>query len=144
MAIVKRQALVPYTAKQMYDLVQDIERYPEFLPWCSGARIDSRDDDCMRASILLAHGAVRKWFTTSNRYLEGKMIEIRLVDGPFSQLEGFWKFHPLGDEGSKVTLDLEFEFSNRLVALAVGPVFNSVASTLVDSFVKRAGAVYGE
>lgn len=145
MATINRQALVPYSPAQMFALVDDVEAYPSFLPWCRSARVESRDADCVRATIELAKGSLHKAFTTANRLQKDKMIEMRLVQGPFRHLEGFWRFDALQDgQACKVSLDLDFEFSNKIVALAVGPVFNQVANTLVDAFVRRAKEVYGE
>jgi ribosome-associated toxin RatA of RatAB toxin-antitoxin module len=144
MPSVHRQALVAHPPVQMYDLVADVESYPEFLPWCRSAVVLMRNDDEVRATVTLAKGSVEKSFTTCNRLQRNKMIEMRLVEGPFRHLEGYWRFDAL-DEGraTKVSLDLEFEFSSRLVALAIGPVFNQVANSLVDAFVARARALYG-
>lgn len=144
MPCINRHALVPYTPAEMFALVDDVEAYPSFLPWCRQARVLARSDDEVRATIELAKGSIRKSFTTCNRLQRDKMIEMRLVEGPFSRLEGFWRFDALTDgRSSKVALDLEFEFSNRLVAMAIGPVFNQIANTLVDAFVKRAKETYG-
>ena len=143
MATVHREALVSHTAPRMFGLVQDVAAYPEFLPWCESTKIFSQDDVQMRASISLAHSGIRKTFTTQNRYQTDKIIEIKLIDGPFSHLEGFWQFKPLGDEGCKVIFDLEFEFSNRLIKMALGSIFNQIASTMVESFCRRADEVYG-
>ena len=145
MTTINRQALVPYSPEEMYALVEDLEAYPGFLPWCRSARIESRDEDCVRATIELAKGSLHKAFTTSNRLQKDKMIEMRLVEGPFKHLEGFWRFDGLQDgRACKVSLDLDFEFSSKLMALAIGPIFHQVANTLVDAFVKRAKEVYGE
>jgi ribosome-associated toxin RatA of RatAB toxin-antitoxin module len=127
----------------MFALVNDIEAYPQFLPWCRSARVHSRDEDEVRATLELARGAIQKSFTTCNRLQKDKMIEVRLVEGPFQRLEGFWRFDALREDASKVSLDLEFEFSSRLVGFALGPVFNQIANTLVDSFKVRAVQVYG-
>lgn len=145
MPTINRSAIVPFKPEQMFVLVDGIEAYSEFLPWCHSSREHSRNEDSVRASLELAKGKVRKTFTTQNRLHQGKMIEMKLVDGPFRQLEGFWRFHPL-KEGTacKVELDLSFEFSNRIVAMAIGPLFTSVANTLVDAFVARANDLYGE
>lgn len=143
MPVVQRNALVPYTTEQMFDLVNDIESYPRFLPWCEDSRIVSRQGDVVRARLELAKGGVKKTFTTSNRVQHGKMIEIRLVEGPFRLLEGFWRFDGVADRRSRVSLDLEFEFSNRLAQFAFGPVFHQVANSLVEAFCKRARDVYG-
>lgn len=143
MTTINKSALVPYSPAQMFDLVDDIEAYPEFLPWCSSTRVISRDDDLVRATIELSRGGVEKAFTTANRNQKNKMIEIRLVDGPFKRLDGFWRFDALGDDGCKISLDLEFEFSSRMLGMVVGPVFSQIANSLVDAFHKRAKDVYG-
>lgn len=143
MESVDRSALVPYTPGEMFALVSDIESYPQFLPWCQGTRILSRDIDEVRASIEFAVGGVTRSFTTRNRYQTNKMIEMHLVDGPFSQLDGFWRFDPLGKEGSKIALFLEYGFSSRVLGLMVGPIFGQIANTLVDSFQQRAVQIYG-
>ncbi|MFP4129507.1 MAG: type II toxin-antitoxin system RatA family toxin [Halorhodospira sp.] len=144
MPTISRSELVPYTAVEIYDLVNDIERYPAFIPWCTSGEIISTSEDTTRARLTFAKGGMEKSFVTANRHQRGKMIDIRLVEGPFQRLEGYWRFHDVGESASKVTLDMEFEFSNRLVAYAFGKVFTQVANTLVDSFVRRAREVYGE
>ncbi|MBD3618423.1 MAG: type II toxin-antitoxin system RatA family toxin [Chromatiales bacterium] len=144
MPTISRSALVPYSPQDMYALVDDIPAYPQFLPWCRRAEEAHRDEDEVQATIELAKGSLNKAFTTRNRLQHGKMIEMRLVEGPFKHLEGFWRFDALeGGEACKVSLDLDFEFSNRLVGMAIGPIFNQVANTLVDAFVSRAREVYG-
>ncbi len=144
METVDRSALLPYTTEEMYSLVSDIESYPGFLPWCNDALILSQDEDELYASIEFSVGGLIRSFTTRNRLQVNKMIEMRLVDGPFSRLQGCWQFEPLGDEGSKISLYLEYDFSSRMLGMVVGPVFNQIANTLVDSFQKRAVEVYGE
>jgi ribosome-associated toxin RatA of RatAB toxin-antitoxin module len=128
----------------MFDLVDDIPAYPEFLPWCAEAEEISRNDDEVTASLSLAYSGINKSFTTRNRMQGEKIIEMQLVEGPFKHLHGIWRFEPLGEAACKVMLDLEFEFSNKLVGMAVGPVFSQVANTLVDAFSKRAEDVYGK
>ena len=147
MPTVNRHALVPYSAAQMFALVDDIESYPQFLPWCKSAKVWSRDGDEVRASVELAKGAIQKSFTTLNRNQSDKMIEMRLLEGPFRHLQGFWRFDTLGEGATtacKVSLDLEYEFSNALLAMTVGPVFNQIANKLVDAFSQRAVTVYGK
>lgn len=144
MTTVSRMALMPYSAGEMYDLVDNIEAYPSFLPWCKSATVLSRSDDEVRANLELSRSGINKSFTTCNRLQRNKIIEMRLVEGPFKHLEGFWRFDILGEQACKVSLDLEFEFSSRLLGLTVGPVFNQIASTLVDSFCQRAVEVYGK
>ncbi|WP_374615549.1 type II toxin-antitoxin system RatA family toxin [Thauera aminoaromatica] len=142
-ATIKKSALVAYSAARMYALVADIEAYPQFLPWCRSTRILARNGDELRASIEMAKGAVNKSFSTCNRLQANKMIEMRLIDGPFRHLEGYWRFEGLGEDACRVSLDLEFEFSSTLLRLAIGPIFNQIANTLVDSFCKRAVQIYG-
>ncbi len=144
MSTVSRSAIVPHSAFDMYALVADIESYPEFLPWCGGSRIASSTDEEIVASIEIAYKGIRKSFTTRNRLQPGKVLEMHLVEGPFRKLQGFWRFAPLDGQSCKVSLDLEFEFSNTLVRLAVGPVFSDIAGTLVDSFCERARQKYGD
>ena len=144
MTSISKSALVPYSPAEMFALVEDIEAYPQFLPWCSEARVLERSADEVRATIALSKGGVDKAFTTCNRIQQGKMIEMRLVEGPFRHLEGFWRFAPLGSDGCKVSLDMEFEFASRMLDLVVGPVFSQVANSLVDSFQQRAVEVYGK
>lgn len=144
MPVISRTALVPYSAAEMYVLVDDIDSYPLFLPWCKSSKVLSRDDDEVRARIEMAKSGIHKSFTTRNRLQKNKMIEMRLVEGPFRQLEGFWRFETLGEKGCKILLDLEFEFSNKILKLTVGPIFDQIANTLVDAFCKRAIDVYGK
>lgn len=127
----------------MYKLVDDIEAYPEFLPWCKSTTVLSRTKDEVRASIQIAHSGLNRSFTTCNRNQKNKIIEMRLLEGPFKHLEGFWRFDDIESEGCKVSLDLNFEFSNKLIGLAFGPVFNQIANNLVDAFCNRAKQVYG-
>jgi len=144
MTSISKSALVPYSPAQMFALVDGIETYPEFLPWCRNTEVLSRTDDEVRATIELSKGGVEKAFTTCNRNQKNKMIEMRLVEGPFKRLEGFWRFDALGDEGCKVSFDLEFEFASRMLDMVVGPVFSQIANSLVDSFHRRAVEVYGK
>lgn len=144
MSTISKSALVPYSAAEMFALVDDIDRYAEFLPWCRSTTEHERGADEVRASIEVAKGPVQKSFTTLNRMQANKMIEMRLVEGPFKHLEGFWRFDALNDTASKVSLDMAFEFSNKAMTLAFGSVFNQIANSLVDAFCKRAEQVYGK
>jgi ribosome-associated toxin RatA of RatAB toxin-antitoxin module len=128
----------------MYQLVDDVLQYPNFLPWCSQAVVHYRDDQQVKATVTIAKGPVNKSFTTQNIMTKPQSIEMQLVDGPFKRLHGFWRFDALDAHSCKVSLDLDFEFSNMLVSMAIGSVFNQVANTLVDSFVERARAIYGK
>jgi len=143
--LISRNALVPYSVEEMYQLVDDIESYAEFLPWCKSTDVMSRDENEVTASIEIARGALNKSFTTLNRMQRNKIIEMRLVKGPFKHLEGFWRFDALKDaSASKISLDLDFEFESKIVAFAAGSVFNQIANSMVDAFCKRAVEVYGE
>lgn len=144
MTQITRSAIVPFTAASMYKLVADIESYPEFLPWCGSASILARQDGEVRASVGIAYKGINKGFTTLNRLLEGERIEMNLVEGPFRKLHGIWDFTELDEGASKVSLNLEFEFDNRLVAMTLGKVFSSIADTLVDAFCQRAEQVYAQ
>ncbi len=140
---VKRSALVPYAAREMFVLVDDVETYPEFRPWCKSAVVDSRSDAIVEATLELQKGAVSKTFTTRNLNREFESIDLTLVRGPFKHLSGGWRFKDLGDDGSKVSLDLEFEFKSRAVDLMFGSFFEETCNALVDAFSKRAAVVYG-
>ncbi len=144
MSTVKKSALVPYSAHEMYALVADIESYGKFLPWCGGTRILSRDEDSVTAAVIIAYGGIHKTFTTANRMQTDKMIEMRLVEGPFKHLLGYWRFLALDARACKVSLDMEFEFSNAILSLTIGPVFNRIANDLVDGFCRRAESFYGK
>lgn len=140
---ISKSALVPYTAAQMFDLVDKVSDYPEFLPWCGGSEELSRNEDEVNASVTISHSGINKAFTTCNRLQKNKMIEMELVNGPFKHLHGFWRFETLSDSACKVSLDLEYEFSSKLLGMAVGPVFNQIANSMVDSFCQRADKIYG-
>jgi len=144
MTSIHKFALVPYSAHEMFQLVADIESYGGFLPWCSGARIISREQDVVVAVIDIAYGGIQKTFTTQNRLSADRTMEMQLVKGPFSHLQGYWHFHPLDDLASKISLDLEFKFSNKMLDLALGSVFTNIANSMVDSFQQRAVEVYGK
>ena len=139
---VNRSALVHYSARQMYDLVVDIERYPEFLNWCSGARILQRSADQVVASIEIRFKGLHRSFTTRNVMDHGRAVRIELVDGPFRTLNGIWQFIELDAESSKIELDLEFDFSSPLLARLVGPVFSQIANRQIDAFQRRAAQIY--
>lgn len=141
---IHKSALVAYTPAEMFTLVSDIESYPTFLPWCRSAKVLWREGDELKACVEMAKGSVQKSFTTHNRQQTDKMIEMRLVEGPFKRLEGYWRFDPLGDKACKVSLDLEFEFANRMLSIMIGPVFSQIANSLVDAFQQRAVQVYGK
>jgi ribosome-associated toxin RatA of RatAB toxin-antitoxin module len=142
-ADVAKSVLVAYTPEQMFSLVDAVERYPEFLPWCSGATVAHRDELSVLATISINYRGIRQSFTTANHKQAARSMRISLVHGPFKTLEGTWGFVPLAQAGCKVEFRLHYEFSGKLLERVVGPVFNYIAESLVDAFVKRAQAVYG-
>jgi len=128
----------------MFDLVYDVGSYPKFLPWCHGSRVISETEDKICGQIEVARMGIRQSFSTCNRFERDRHMDIALLDGPFRKLSGGWNFIPLRADASKVELELDFEFSGRLIDKAFGAVFNQIANTLVDSFCKRAEDVYGD
>ncbi|MDA8364704.1 MAG: type II toxin-antitoxin system RatA family toxin [Gammaproteobacteria bacterium] len=143
MTTIHKSALLPYSAAEMYVLVADIEAYPQFLPWCGGARVLKREGDSVTAAIDIDYGGIHKTFTTRNDGRPVELMEMRLVEGPFRHLLGHWRFTPLDERACKVSFDLEFEFSSRMLGLVVGPVFQHIANGMVDSFRVRAVQLYG-
>jgi ribosome-associated toxin RatA of RatAB toxin-antitoxin module len=139
-----RSALVPYSAREMFVLVDDVEAYPEFLPWCNDAEVHSRSEDVIEATLELHKGAVSKHFTTRNRRMPFESIGIELVGGPFRHLSGGWQFKALGEQGCKVSLELDFEFSSLIVDMMFGAYFEETCNSLVDAFTNRAVAVFGK
>ncbi len=142
MTLVQKSALVKFSALQMFELVNDIESYPQFLPWCSDSHIITRGDDFVEAELVINKGGFKKAFSTRNRIDWGGKITVSLLDGPFSSLEGVWRFMPLREDASKISLDLEFEMSGKLASLAFGAVFNQICNTMVSSFTSRAKEIY--
>ncbi len=143
MTAISRSALVPYSAQEMSALVVDIESYPRFLPWCEGARILSQNVKETIACLDIAYQGIHKSFTTRNERKGDEIIEMHLVKGPFRHLHGIWEFQELEDAASKISLRLEFAFSNKMLDVAFKPAFIRIANGLVDSFTKRAMELYG-
>lgn len=143
MSEVVKSVLVPYSAAEMFVLVDAVETYPEFLPWCGGTDLHKRDETVTEATIHIRYVQVQQYFTTENLKRFPEEMHLRLKDGPFRKLEGVWRFRPLGEEGSKVELVLHYEFSTHLLEKILGPVFGYIANSLVDAFVQRAETVYG-
>ncbi len=139
---VRRSSLLPYTAGQMYGLVTDVERYPEFLPWCSAARIVVDEGEFVTVNLGLHRGVVRGSFTTRNRLVPDRSVEMRLVEGPFSLLEGRWDFLPIQDAGTRAELRIRFQTRGVISGLALGPAFESICSQMVDAFSRRAHQVF--
>ncbi|MEJ6005320.1 type II toxin-antitoxin system RatA family toxin [Paucibacter sp. AS339] len=149
---VKKSVLLWYSPREMYDLVVGVERYPEFLPWCERAEVLAQDQDEVTARLSLAYAGVRHAFTTRNTHERDRRVGMQLVDGPFSTLDGDWRFLPLSKPGSgadegelacKIEFELRYAFSSVALEAVVSPVFDRVANTFVDRFVQRAEAVYG-
>jgi len=139
---VSRSALVPYSAAQMYALVKDVEAYPSFLPWCRDAEVHIASEEFIEASLELHRGKISKRFRTRNRLRENEFLGIELVGGPFRHLQGGWTFEQLGNLGSKVTLNLDFEFESRTTDVIFGHFFENTCNRLVDSFTQRAARMY--
>ncbi len=133
---------MPYSCEQMFNLVDDIEAYPEFLPYCGGSELISREGDKLVASLTVAKGSFEQAFVTENSNSPFRSIEMRLVEGPFKFLNGLWTFTPLSENASKIELSVEFEFSNKLLGLAFGKIFSQLAESFVDAFTQRAKQVY--
>jgi ribosome-associated toxin RatA of RatAB toxin-antitoxin module len=143
MTIIKRSALVSYSARQMFELVNNIEDYPRFLPWCGASHIINRTDAMVEAKLDIVWKGLHKSFTTRNHLHPYDHMEIELVAGPFRHLEGRWTFVALNDTACIVSVELEFEFTGSLVDIVFQPIFNHIASSLVEAFSKRAVEVYG-
>ncbi len=147
MKTVSKSVLIWYSPQEMYALVTDVEQYPKFLPWCDHARVLTSDATGMTAEIGISFSGIRQTFTTRNDHVPGRQVTMKLVNGPFSRLDGEWNFLPLGDEtqrACKVELTLNYGFDNATLGKLIGPVFGKIAGSLVDAFVKRAAQVYGE
>ncbi|TVU72061.1 MULTISPECIES: type II toxin-antitoxin system RatA family toxin [Cobetia] len=142
MPTVNRSALVRHSAQAMFDLVNDFERYPEFLSGCSNAVLLERDENHLKGKLTLSKAGMEQSFVTRNDLFAPERIELSLVDGPFKRLEGRWLFTPLGEGACKVSLALDFEFSNRLLGMAFGKLFSQVAGQMVDAFTRRADQIY--
>lgn len=140
---VVRQALVPHSSDNMFEVVNRVDLYDEFLPWCGESYILEQSDDEIVGKIHMKKGPLDQPFTTKNKIVEGRSIDIMLVEGPFKELTGSWTFSNISECGSKINLELNYEFSSSIIELVVGPVFNQIANTLVDSFCKRADELYG-
>ena len=140
---IQRSALLPYPAQALYDLVNDVAHYPEFLPWCSSAQILESTEVLMRASLGVATGGLSQHFVTRNTLVPGQSIEMNLEEGPFTKLHGLWVFKPLGEKACKISLDMTFDYAGAIVKATLGPLFNQAANTLVDAFCQRAKQLYG-
>lgn len=146
MGTVDKSVLIWYSAHEMFALVTDVASYPKFLPWCDHASVLEADVGGMTAEIGISFGGIRQVFVTRNDHVEGRQVGMRLVRGPFSNLDGQWTFTPIGEgteRACRVQLRLQYGFDNKTLAALVGPVFDKIARNLVEAFVKRAQQVYG-
>jgi len=146
MKTVTKSVLIWYSPEEMFNLVTDVASYPQFLPWCDRASVQARDDTGMTAQVGISFGGIRQSFTTRNTHVPGREVHMQLIDGPFSQLEGQWKFQPVGEgdqRACRIEFELRYGFSNIALATLIGPVFDRIAGSMVDAFVKRAEEVYG-
>jgi ribosome-associated toxin RatA of RatAB toxin-antitoxin module len=143
MTTIQRSALVPYPAQVLFDLVNAIETYPQFMDGCAAATVIERTNEFVEARLDLAKGGLRYSFTTRNQLTPPQRIDMTLVEGPFSKFHGVWTFHPLGEQACKISLHLEFELSGRLLNFAARKMFDSVANQMVDALVKRAHQLHG-
>lgn len=143
MTHIDRSALVLHSAEQMFDLVNAVETYPEFLPGCARTEVISRSDNELVATLYLAKAGLKYSFTTRNQLNRPGEMTLALEDGPFSKLQGSWQFLALSEDACKVVLKLEFDIANKLTGMAIAKVFEQLASTMVDAFVSRADQVYG-
>lgn len=140
---VVKTVLVAYTPAEMFALVDGVEEYPRFLPWCGGSELHSRDETTTEATIHIHYMQVKQQFSTRNSKNHPESMHIKLKQGPFRDLEGEWRFKALGESACKIEFRLQYEFSSKLLAKLLGPVFGHIANTLVDAFVRRAEEVYG-
>lgn len=143
MAVVHKTVLINYSAEQMFNLVDKVEDYPEFLPWCGGVEVSERSDQSLTAKIKINYHGLKQSFSTQNTNVRPTGMTMRLVEGPFKHFEGRWTFKPLREDACKIEFDMEYEFSSRILEGVIGPVFSMIANSFVDSFCKRAEQIYG-
>lgn len=142
MPTINRSALVMHSTEEMYALINDVDRYSQFLPDCGDSKVVSQNEASMTASILVSKGGINKWFTTQNQLFKNEKITLTLVDGPFKYLTGFWQFTALSDNACKIHFQLDYEFSNKLLSLAFGRIFTHLTNNIVQAFIERAKEVY--
>jgi ribosome-associated toxin RatA of RatAB toxin-antitoxin module len=143
MPLVNKSVLVPYGASRMFELVERVEDYPLFLPWCGGAQVHEHTEDVMVATLRIDYLGLRQSFTTENRHVRDQSISMTLRDGPFSKLDGQWVFAPLRADACKIEFSLDYVFAGALLSRVLSPVFDQIAGSFVDAFVRRAETLYG-
>ncbi len=144
MALVEKTVLVAHSAEQMFNLVDRVEEYSQFLPWCGGGRVESLEGTTVHATVDIDYHGIKQHFTTENTRTPPNRIDMKLMDGPFRQLDGSWTFIPLNDSACKIEFRLHYEFSSKLLETLVGPVFHYIANSFVDAFIQRAEQIYPE
>ncbi len=144
MAVVQKTVLLAFSAEQMFALVEKVEDYPAFLPWCGGVEVKQRSPEKLVATIAIAYNGIKQSFTTENQNTAPTHMQMKLVEGPFSMLDGQWHFKPLREDACKVEFELHYEFSSKVLEKLIGPVFTIIANSFVESFCKRAEEVYGK
>ena len=143
MTVHAEKRVINHRPKDLYALVADVQKYPEFLPWCGAARVIDSSDTVIVGELWIQKGSIRQAFTTKNNLTPPEQIDLSLVNGPFKSLSGRWRFESVGEDCCRVSLDLEFEFAGKLIAMAIGAVFSQIAGSLVDAFCDRADQLYG-
>ncbi|AKZ63263.1 cyclase [Herbaspirillum hiltneri N3] len=143
MAVVHKTVLINYSAEQMFKLVDRVEDYPEFLPWCGGVEVDERQGDKLKAKLKINYHGLKQSFTTENTNTPPSSMTMHLVEGPFKHFEARWNFKALREDACKIEFDMQYEFSSRILESVIGPVFSMIANSFVDSFCKRAEQIYG-
>lgn len=143
MITINKSATVPFSAEQMYGLVNDIDAYQDFLPWCVGSKVLSRGEEQLTASLSFAAGNIRQTLTTENKMQPGRRIDVRLLSGPFRHLSGRWQLDPAGDKNCYISLQMDFEFKNKIVQIALDKVFSRIINSLIEAFTERAHQIYG-
>ncbi|HQY28128.1 MAG TPA: type II toxin-antitoxin system RatA family toxin [Burkholderiaceae bacterium] len=143
MHAVRKSVLLPHSARQMFELVDRIEDYPKFLPWCGGTEVDRDDASGVSATILIDYLGIRQQFSTLNVHRPHEAISMRLRDGPFARLDGEWRFLALREDACKVEFGLEYAFARGLLGRALAPVFDQIARSFIDAFVRRADQLHG-
>lgn len=143
MAVVHKSVLVGYSAEQMFALVDRVEDYPKFLPWCGAVDVKLREENKLIATLHINYHGIKQTFTTENQNVAPVSMQIKLVDGPFTHLDGTWTFRALRSDACKIEFDLHYEFSSKLLEKIIGPVFGKIANSFVDSFCQQADKVYG-
>lgn len=143
MAVVNKSVLLAYSAEQMFALVDRVEDYPAFLPWCGGVDVKLREENHLIATLSINYHGLKQSFTTENRNVYPTSMQMKLIEGPFKHLDGMWRFKPLRANACKVEFDLHYEFSSKLLEQLIGPVFGMIANGFVDAFCQRAETVYG-